>query len=52
MRMNSLESVLDDGVVKECSLTTLSKISSECTSEEIERGACALFSFHRGFMIA
>ena len=50
--MSSLESDFDDGVAKECSLTTLSKIISECSSEEIDRGACALFSFHRGLMIA
>ena len=50
--MSSLESDFNDGVAKEYSLTTLSKIISDCSSEEIERGACALFSFHRGFMIA
>jgi hypothetical protein len=47
-----LDSPLVSGAVKECSLTTLSNTISEHSSFEKECGACALFSLHRGRIIA
>ena len=46
------DSPLINGAERECSLTTLSNTISEHSSLEKECGVCALFSLHKGRIIA